>query len=84
MNFFAQQDHARRQTRWLVVLFILAVLVIVVAVDFALLLAFGTFSAAQDTAAFSAQGIYSSVPMLIGGAAGTASVIGLASMGTLE
>ncbi len=80
MNFFAQQDHARRQTRWLVVLFILAVLAIVVAVDFALLFAFGLSGTDQGTTIFSAQGIYSSLPLLIGGGVATASVIGLASL----
>lgn len=33
MDFFARQDQARRQTRWLLVLFGLAVIVIVLAVD---------------------------------------------------
>ena len=37
MDFFAQQDRARRQTRWLVLLFILAAIAIVVAVDFVVL-----------------------------------------------
>ncbi|HVL75808.1 MAG TPA: M48 family metallopeptidase, partial [Noviherbaspirillum sp.] len=36
MNFFEQQEHARRQTRKLVILFILAVIAIVVAVNVAL------------------------------------------------
>ena len=40
MNFFEHQDQARRQTRWLVVLFILAVLAIIAAIDLALLMAF--------------------------------------------
>jgi len=38
MNFFEQQDQARRQTRTLVILFILAVLAIIVAVNFAMAL----------------------------------------------
>lgn len=38
MNFFEQQEHARRQTRKLVILFILAVIAIVVAVNVALAL----------------------------------------------
>lgn len=38
MNFFEQQDHARRQTRMLVVLFALAVIAILVAVNLALAL----------------------------------------------
>jgi Zn-dependent protease with chaperone function len=36
MNFFEQQDHARRQTRTLVILFILAVIAIIIAVNVAL------------------------------------------------
>lgn len=36
MNFFRQQDHARRQTRTLVILFVLAVVAIVVAVNVAM------------------------------------------------
>lgn len=38
MNFFAQQEHARRQTRMLVILFALAVLAIVAAVNLVLAL----------------------------------------------
>ncbi|MNR79211.1 hypothetical protein D3C72_99180 [compost metagenome] len=38
MNFFEQQDHARRQTRVLVLLFALAVLAIVLAVNFVMAL----------------------------------------------
>ncbi|MFJ7567943.1 M48 family metalloprotease [Herminiimonas sp. NPDC097707] len=40
MNFFEQQDHARRQSRTLVILFALAVLAIVLAVNLALALLF--------------------------------------------
>lgn len=40
MNFFEQQDHARRQTKMLVLLFALAVLAIVLAVNFAMALIF--------------------------------------------
>lgn len=38
MNFFEQQDHARRQTKMLVLLFALAVIAIVLAVNFAMAL----------------------------------------------
>jgi Zn-dependent protease with chaperone function len=38
MNFFEQQDHARRQTRTLVILFVLAVIAIVAAVNLAMAL----------------------------------------------
>ena len=81
MNFFEQQDHARRQTRWLVVLFMLAVVAIIVAVDFALLIAFGLSGIDEGAAPlFSAQGLSSNLPLLAGGAVVTGSVIGLASL----
>jgi len=41
MNFFEQQDRARRQSRRLILAFVLAVLVIVVAINFVVLFAFG-------------------------------------------
>lgn len=48
MNFFDHQDRARRQTRWLVGAFIVAVLAIVIAIDLGVLVLFGTFPAAAD------------------------------------
>ncbi len=80
MNFFEHQDHARRQTRWLVVLFILAVIAIIVAVDLAILLAFGLSNMEQGTPLFSAQSITSNLSLLVGGAAVTGVVIVLASL----
>jgi Zn-dependent protease with chaperone function len=41
MNFFERQDQARRQSKRLILMFVLAVAAIVVAVDFVFLLAFG-------------------------------------------
>ncbi|HEX7341221.1 MAG TPA: M48 family metallopeptidase [Rhodanobacteraceae bacterium] len=41
MDFFAQQAKVRRSSRWLVVLFVLAVIAVVVAVDIVVVLAFG-------------------------------------------
>ncbi|NND45510.1 MAG: peptidase M48, partial [Xanthomonadales bacterium] len=38
MNFFDQQDRARRRSRWLIAVFLLAVVCIVVAVDLVVLL----------------------------------------------
>ena len=80
MNFFEHQDQARRQTRWLVVLFILAVLAIIATVDLALLLAFGLSNMEYEASPFTAQGIQANLPLLAGGALATASVIGLASL----
>ncbi len=58
MDFFTQQDRARRQTRTLVVLFIAAVLAIIVAVDLVVLFLVAANSADSGTgvpAAFSLQ-----------------------------
>lgn len=41
MDFFAQQAKVRRSSRWLVVLFVLAVVAVIVAVDIVFVLAFG-------------------------------------------
>lgn len=47
MNFFAQQEQARKQTKRMLVLFVLAVVCIVVAVDVVLVLAFGGFASGR-------------------------------------
>jgi Zn-dependent protease with chaperone function len=80
VNFFENQDHARRQTRWLVVLFIFAVIAIIVAVDFALLLAFGLANLDQEVSVLSIHGLTSNLPLLMTGAVASGSVIGLASL----
>lgn len=80
MNFFEHQDQARRQTRRLVILFILAVIAIVAAVDFALLMSFGLGRLESGTPLFSAAGMASNMPLLLGGSVATASVISLASL----
>ena len=47
MNFFEHQDRARRQSRWLIVVFALAVLAIVLAIDAIVLLTLGVTTAAD-------------------------------------
>jgi Zn-dependent protease with chaperone function len=80
VNFFEQQDHARRRTRWLVVLFALAVVAIVLVVDFALLVGFGMSDLAAGVTPFSAEGLAANLPLLIGGSVATTSLVGLASL----
>ncbi len=80
MNFFEYQDQARRQSRWLIFLFILAVLIIVVVIDIALLVAFGTLDPEQQQTLFSLQTLSNNVPALLGGALATAAVILVASL----
>ncbi len=82
MNFFEHQDQARRQSRWLIVLFILAVLAIVVAVDFVMMLVLGlnSDSLANGPALFSPAFLASNWQPLAFGSAGTAGLIGLSSL----
>ncbi len=81
MNFFEQQDQARRQSRWLVIVFILAVVAIVVAIDLIVLLAMGMTSIeTEGVPQVGAQMITGNIPLLSGTAIATISVIGLASM----
>ncbi|MGA9333491.1 MAG: M48 family metallopeptidase [Rudaea sp.] len=47
MNFFAQQERARKHTKRMLVLFVLAVVCIVVAVDVVMVLAFGGFASGR-------------------------------------
>lgn len=51
MNFFQQQDHARRQTRTLVILFLLAVIAIVIAVNAAMTLVWIIFQGGYSSTA---------------------------------
>jgi len=80
MNFFAYQDQARRQSRWLVFLFILAVVIIIVVIDIVMLVAFGVMDAEKQHALFSLQALKNSAPALLGGALVTAAVILVASL----
>ena len=79
MNFFEYQEQARRQSRWLVFLFILAVITIVVVIDLAMLVAFGVMDTEQQ-ALFSMQTLTTNVPALAGGGLATAAVILVASL----
>jgi Zn-dependent protease with chaperone function len=80
VNFFEQQDHARRRTRWLVVLFVLAVFAIVLVVDFALVLGFGIADLQAGVTPLSAEGLAANLPLLIGGSVATTTLVGLASL----
>jgi Zn-dependent protease with chaperone function len=81
MNFFEHQDQARRQSRWLVFLFILAVLIIIVVIDIAVLLAFGVMnSEGRQQVLFSMDSIRSNASTLLAGALVTAAVIAIASL----
>jgi Zn-dependent protease with chaperone function len=81
MNFFQQQDQARKQTRWLIIAFILAVVAIVAAINLIVLLAVGfTSIETEGVPQLSSQLITGNLPLLSGTAVVTISVIGLASL----
>jgi Zn-dependent protease with chaperone function len=80
MNFFEHQEQARRQSRWLVFLFILAVLIIIVVIDVAILVAFGLMNIEQQQAPLSLASLKVNFPLLLGGAVVTAAVIAIASL----
>ena len=81
MNFFEHQDRARKQSRWLIFVFILAVLAIVAAIDLLLLLALGVTAYEPGAAPLSpVEMAAANAHLLIGGAIACVAVIGLASL----
>jgi Zn-dependent protease with chaperone function len=80
VNFFEHQEQARRQSRWLVFLFILAVITIIVVIDVAVLVAYGVMDAEQQQGLFSIQSFKANLPTLLGGALVTTCVIAIASL----
>jgi len=80
MNFFEYQDQARRQSRWLIFLFVLAVITIVVVIDLALLIAFGVMNNEEQQFVFNIQTLKANLPTLLGGALITTGIIVVASL----
>jgi Zn-dependent protease with chaperone function len=80
MNFFEYQDQARRQSRWLIFLFVLAVITIVVVIDLAMLVAFGVMNTEEQHFVFNIQSLQANLPTLLGGALITTGVIVVASL----
>lgn len=81
MNFFEQQAQAKSRSRWLLFMFVLAVLAVIIAVDLILMLAWGMSPMqAEGVSPFSLQNLQQNLPLLTGGAVVSASVIGLASL----
>ena len=79
MNFFEHQDQARKQTWWLILLFVLAVIAIVVVMDLLMLFLLGSASSGQ---AANAGNLMTSdnLPVLLGTSVVTIGVILLASL----
>jgi Zn-dependent protease with chaperone function len=81
VNFFEQQDRARKQSRWLIFIFILAVVAIVAAIDLILLLVMGVtgYDPTEQPMAVGEM-VAANIPLLAGGAIASVAVIGLASL----
>ncbi|MCU7856552.1 MAG: M48 family metallopeptidase [Candidatus Thiodiazotropha sp. (ex Lucinoma borealis)] len=82
MNFFEHQDEAKRNTRKLVLLFILAVIVIIIAIDGVLLILFGNLLSDPQTVTPNTLGglLVANTTVLLFGTGGTGAAIGLASL----
>ena len=71
MNFFEHQDRSRRQTRWLILVFALAVLAVIAVVDVVLLLSLGLLGAEEGVPLFSRENLGANLDVLLGGALAT-------------
>ncbi|MEW8506139.1 MAG: M48 family metallopeptidase [Candidatus Thiodiazotropha sp.] len=82
MNFFERQDEAKRNTRRLVLLFLLAVIAIILAVDGVLMLLFSNIMDQSLTGKASSLGEFlaNHSTILLFGTGGTGAVIGFASL----
>jgi len=81
VNFFEHQERARKQSRWLIFVFILAVVAIVAAIDLILLLAVGVSThTTGETPQSAGELIRTNLPLLSGGGIACLVVIGLASL----
>ena len=94
MNFFEYQDQARRQSRWLVFLFVVAVVLIIVVIDVAILITFGVVDVAvltelgvmdveklqQQRNIFSIETLKNNATVLVAGTSVTAAIILIASL----
>ena len=79
MNFFEHQDQARRNTRWLLFLFLMAVLAIVGVIDFAVLVMLGSHQVDVTQTLQLSDLLVANRRLLIGVSCATLLVIGLAS-----
>lgn len=81
MNFFEHQDRARKQTRWLIGAFVLAVLAIIATIDLILLLVLGMAGTEPGQPSLSLKDtVTTNFHLLAGGAVVSLGIIGLASL----
>jgi Zn-dependent protease with chaperone function len=81
LNFFEHQETARKQSRWLILIFILAVAAIVVAINIVILVALGFISFDAETASVPFREVVrGNLPLLGGAAVASIAFILLASL----
>jgi Zn-dependent protease with chaperone function len=81
VNFFEHQDRARKQTRWLIFVFILAVLAIIATINLMLLVVMGVTGYETGEQPLSpTELVTANAELLLGGAIACVAVIGLASL----
>jgi Zn-dependent protease with chaperone function len=81
MNFFEHQDRARKQSRWLIVVFIIAEVAIVAAIALVIMIAVGVTSWDPQAEPMSAlEMVRANASLLSGGAIAALAVIGIASL----
>jgi Zn-dependent protease with chaperone function len=80
VNFFEHQDRSRRQTRWLILVFAVAVLAVIVVVDIVLMLSLGLIGTEEGVPLFSRENLSANLDVLLGGALATGALIGIASL----
>jgi Zn-dependent protease with chaperone function len=81
VNFFENQDNARKNSSWLILVFILAVAAIVVAVNLVVLIALGFFSFDAETASVPfSEVVRGNIPLLAGSAVASVAFILIASL----
>lgn len=80
MNFFDHQEKARKQTRWLVFLFVLALLAIVLSIEVIALIFLGQPSPEGSSSLIDPNFLSYNTPLVGGAAFVTLAVVGLATM----
>ncbi len=83
MNFFEHQEQARKQSRWIILAFVVVTLLIVVAVNVLLMIVLSSQSSVTAAGIFDPQTWLANSSLLLASSAATGGAIGLASLGKI-
>jgi len=83
MNFFEQQEQARKQSRWIIFAFIAVALLIVAVVNIVVMIVFSSQSSVAMASILQAETWAANSSLLLGSSAATGGAIGLASLGKI-